>query len=145
MKTIIGVYGISVLVVLTGCTREQDKDEGDDIAHAPVAIETRMDDAVERMKEGWDAVADYSSDKAGEFVDYLSVAGEKMRSRADTLAERSGDTTTAASERFNQAWDVFHEQLAAAGEATEEAWEEAKQNVELAWYNLKDAYDDLAE
>ncbi len=143
MRFVIVTGMLMMVVALTGCSRDAEREYGVDEAAEDVREQTEK--ATKDAADIWDRVAGYTAEQSEALVSRLQEAGEDMRARAADWRERAGNSGEDAAERFDKAWDNFQDQLDGAGDATGDAWDETVRRVKSAWDDLKDAYNELRD
>lgn len=130
-------------LVIAGCSQEARKEAADTYEEAADTTRAIGKDTQDWFTNTWQSVADHTSNQRKAFTEKLKTASETVETRASDFYESGDDITEKAIARYEKALDAFQMQLAAASEASDEAWKESKVKVEQAWHELKAATENL--
>ena len=127
-----------LLVLVTGCTREERADAGS-------KAKEMYADSKAALSRGWDKLKSATFDKRGDVEAQGKALAAEMDARASKLRANYSDAKASASrkaamEEFKNAEADYKEKLAALGDASASTWDSAKNNTIAAWDRLEAAY-----
>lgn len=121
----------------------------DDVADSYEAAASQVRDASEETRiwfsDTWSSVAEFTSEQSDRFVETMGNAYDAVKTRGEEVIEDNDDVADEAAERFREAGRALEEQLDRAADAGSDGWDAAKEGVQEAWRDLREAYEDLGD
>lgn len=149
MKSLVSLLVISA-VALTGCGRQDTASSTADSGAASGATATRAStsatnaSAIQPAGNNWMELRTYTFERRGDFNSQLNAMNARIESEVSELRASVSEANASASRRaaleeVQSAKSEFDEKSAALAQATEDTWNQARDEAAAAWDRLQAA------
>ncbi len=148
-KTILTAVAITSAAFLMACDRNDDNMGDND---SKVEMEVSWKNLTDSVNDTFDKVADYSAEQKDAFVKELNETGKIIDQTMYDLSQDMEQAANNTSDAFNDEWaDVkdarteLNQAMQNAQNATAEGWDEATDEVDAAWDNFKNEWNEALQ
>jgi DNA repair ATPase RecN len=143
--------------IIVSCQRtEQEQpatpEGGDNAAVQETPVEEATKDVVDKAKDVYAKVKDYTYDKKADFVAWVKGKSDKYNEKIAAVEKKLESADEQAKEQYKATIDYLKEKKAQLDESmkeldnvSEDKWEETKENIANIIEDMKQAFDDLKD